>query len=208
MTSRIPGQIVVARRADGTTFRAPVYDEHEVRAAAGLTLAAATIAFCYAYFEHRFLPIKVVSTFFLVEFLIRVTAGFQYSPTGLVSRVLVLRREPQWVSAKPKRFAWTLGLLMSASMTVITNLDVHGLLPRTVCLICIVLMWFEAALGVCLGCEIHGLMVRLGWTARDPAFEVCAGGACDLPRRPVTTPVPSSSEVVLHADHHPAHAAV
>jgi hypothetical protein len=173
MAKRIPGQ-----RVDGRS--APVYDEHEVRAAAGLTLAAATIAFAYAYFEARFLPIKAVSTFFFVEFLIRVFVGFQYSPTGLISRALLHRREPQWVSAKPKRFAWTLGLVMAASMTVITNADVHGMLPRVICLICIVLMWLEAALGVCLGCEIYAFMVRRGWRAADADVEVCAGGACDI----------------------------
>ena len=181
MARRIPGQIIDAQLADGTTFKAPVYNENEVRAAAGITLAAATIAFCYAYFEHRFLPIKVVSTFFFVEFLMRVFIGFQYTPTGLVSRALMHRRPPQWVSAKPKRFAWSMGLGMGASMTVITNANIHGLLPRTICLICIVLMWFEAALGVCVGCEIHAFMVRRGWATKDAAYEVCAGGVCDLP---------------------------
>ena len=47
------------------------------------------------------------------------------------------------------------------------------------------LMWMEAVLGLCLGCEIHARMVRRGWTTKDPAFEVCAHGACDDPRRPL-----------------------
>ena len=197
---RIPGQRVDAVMPDGTPFRAPVYDEHEVRAAAGITLAAATVAFCYAYFDHEFLLIKAVSTFFFVEFLVRVFVGVQYSPTGLLSRALLWRREPQWVSAKPKRFAWALGLVMAASMTVITNADIHGLLPRTICLICIVLMWFEAALGVCVGCQLHGFLVRRGWVAKDPAYEICAGGACALPARSVVptlvaTPPASAVEV-------------
>ena len=183
MPRRIPGQKIDVQLADGTMFKSPVYNENEVRAAAGLTLAAATIAFCYAYFEHRFLPIKVVSTFFFVEFLMRVFIGFQYTPTGLVSRALMHRRPPQWVSAKPKRFAWSMGLAMGASMAVITNANIHGLLPRTICLICIVLMWFEAALGVCIGCEMHAFMVRRGWATKDEAYEVCAGGVCDLPAR-------------------------
>jgi hypothetical protein len=48
------------------------------------------------------------------------------------------------------------------------------------------LMWLEAVLGLCLGCELYGLMARRGWRAPDDAFEVCANGACDLdgaPRR-------------------------
>ena len=141
------------------------------------------MAFVYANFDKVFVPIKVVTTFFFVDFLIRVTVGINYSPTGVVAGWLTRRQEPQWVSAKPKRFAWTLGLVMSVAMMVITNSDIHGVLPRTICLICLALMWLEAVLGLCLGCEIHGLLVRRGWVAKDPAFEVCANGACDyVPR--------------------------
>jgi hypothetical protein len=184
MAKRIPGQLIAQPLADGTVLRAPVYNEHEVRTAAGITLAAATIAFCYAYFEKRFLPIKVVSTFFFFEFFIRVFVGFQYTPTGILSRWLMRRREPMWVSAKPKRFAWSMGLAMGASMAVITNANIHGLLPRTICLICIALMWFEAAMGVCVGCEMHAFLVRRGWATKDAAYEICANGVCEVvPRR-------------------------
>ena len=71
---------------------------------------------------------------------------------------------------------------MALAMTVVTNDGIHGALPRTICLICLTLMWLEAVLGLCLGCELYGLMVRRGWRRRDDAFEVCAGGACDLDR--------------------------
>jgi hypothetical protein len=180
MALRIPGYIIDTPLDDGTVLRAPVYNEHEVRAAAGLTLAAASVAFCYALFNHRFLPIKVVSTFFFVDFLIRVTAGLMYSPSGIVSRALMHRRPPQWVSAKPKRFAWTLGVVMAGSMAIITNLNIHGPLPRTICLICIVLMWLEAVLGVCVGCEIYAFLLRRGAVTKDEAYEICAGGVCDV----------------------------
>jgi hypothetical protein len=180
MAKRIPGILLEGALPDGTITRAPVYNEHEVRAAAGLTMAAGTVAFCYAYFDKEFLPIKVVSTLFFVDFLIRVTAGLMYSPTGILARALKGRAEPQWVSAKPKQFAWTIGLCMSGAMTIITNTNVTGLLPRTICLICIALMWMESVLGVCAGCEVHGLLVRRGWASKDEAFEICAGGACEI----------------------------
>jgi hypothetical protein len=82
------------------------------------------------------------------------------------------------VSAKPKRFAWSLGLGMAFAMTVITNSGIRGYLPRTICLICLTLMWLESALGFCLGCKIYGLLVRRGWTRGDPEYEVCADGSC------------------------------
>ena len=69
---------------------------------------------------------------------------------------------------------------MALAMAVITNGGVRRTLPTTICLTCLTLMWMEAMLGMCLGCEIYGLMVRRGWRPPDGAFEVCAGGACDL----------------------------
>ena len=85
------------------------------------------------------------------------------------------------MSAKPKRFAWTLGLGMTFAMTIITNIGIRGMLPRTICLICLTLMWMESALGVCLGCKIYGLLIRRGWAPTDPEIEVCADGACAQP---------------------------
>jgi hypothetical protein len=160
---------------------ARLVNENEVRAAAGLTMVIGAVAFSYAYFDHFFLPLKTAASFFFVEFLIRVTIGFKYSPIGVISRGMTRGRSPEWVSTKPKRFAWTLGLGMALAMTVITNVNIHGMLPRTLCLICLTLMWMESALGLCLGCEIYGLMARRGWRAKDPDM-VCAGGACEVPR--------------------------
>lgn len=180
MTAFTYGEVIDGLSNDGAAVRSAVFNEHEVRTAAGLTMAAGAVAFVYANFEKQFLPIRIVSTFFFIEFLIRVTAGLKYSPTGIVSHWLMRRQEPQWVSAKPKRFAWTLGLVMSASMAIITNSSIHGMLPRTICLICLALMWMESVLGLCLGCEVHGLLVRRGWARKDEAFEICAHGACDF----------------------------
>jgi len=67
---------------------------------------------------------------------------------------------------------------MSLAMVVIANANIRGALPLTICLICMTLMWLEAVLGLCLGCEIYRMMVLRGWIARDDAFEVCSNGAC------------------------------
>jgi hypothetical protein len=151
------------------------------------------VAFSYAYFDHLFLPLKIVTSFFFIEFLIRVTIGFQYSPIRVVSRGITRGQPPDWVSAKPKRFAWTLGLGMAAAMTVITNVNIHGYLPRTMCLVCLTLMWMESVLGLCLGCKIYSLMVRRGWRGRDADIEVCAGGVCDLPSYSARNPSTGSA---------------
>jgi hypothetical protein len=175
------GHQVAGIVVNGAELHAGVFNENQVRAAAGVTMVIGAVAFCYAYFTHLYIPLQAVAAFFFVEFLIRVAVGIQYSPIGIVSHALTRRNPPEWVSAKPKRFAWTLGLGMAFAMTVITNVGIRGYLPRTMCLICLTLMWLESSLGLCLGCEIHALMVRRGWATKDPDFEVCSNGVCELP---------------------------
>jgi hypothetical protein len=184
MSNWTAGEVIEGLTVEGKPVRAAVVNEHRVRAAAGLTMSAGAVAFVYAYFEKRYLPLQVVSTVFFVEFAVRVTAGLKYSPAGVVAGWFTRRQAPDWVSAKPKRFAWTLGLAMSGAMAVITNSGIRGWLPRSICLICLVLMWLESVLGLCVGCEVHGMLVRRGWANRDEAFEICAHGACEVaPRR-------------------------
>jgi hypothetical protein len=168
----------------GKEVQAGVVNENEVQAAAGITLVMGGVAFAYAYFTHLYIPLQAVASFFFVEFLIRVTAGFQYSPTGIVAHAMTRRQRPRWVSAKPKRFAWTLGLGIGFAMTIITNAALwRPYVPRTLCLICLTLMWMETAIGLCLGCQIYAMLVRRGWAQKDPEFEICANGACDVPER-------------------------
>jgi hypothetical protein len=173
---RIPGLVV-----DGRELQAPVFNEHEVRAAAGITMVVGAVAFSFAYFQHQYIPLQVVASFFLVEFLIRVTLGLHYSPVGVVARLLMRSQSPQWVSAKPKRFAWALGLGMAFAMTIITNSGIRGWTPRSMCLVCLTLMWLESALGLCIGCKLYAWLARRGWIAKDDAVEVCADGSCEVP---------------------------
>ena len=48
-------------------------NEHQARAAAGITMALGAVAFVYANFDKLFWPIRTVSTFFVIDFLARVT---------------------------------------------------------------------------------------------------------------------------------------
>lgn len=190
------GQHISGLTVDGKELRAAVVNEHQVRAAAGLTMVIGAVAFAYAYFDHAYLLLQIASALFFVEFLTRVTIGIRYSPVGLVAHLMTRRYIPDWVSAKPKNFAWSLGLGLALAMTVITNSGIRGWLPRSICLLCLTMMWLESALGLCLGCQLHGLLVRRGVTTKDPAYEICAHGACELPPHPATavdTPLAAAS---------------
>ena len=125
-----------------------MFNENEVRAAAGLTMVIGAVAFSYAYFdaELRAAPGRHDACSSSSSS-IRLTLGLRYSPMGVVARAMTRGHPPEWVSAKPKRFAWTLGLGMSFAMVIITNSGIRGMLPRTICLICLTLMWMESVLG-------------------------------------------------------------
>jgi hypothetical protein len=137
----------------GRELRATVFNENEVRAAAGVTFLIAAVAVSFAAFERQYLPLRIASAFLLVEFVLRTTLGLRYSPAGVLARQLTRGQKPEWVSAKPKRFSWTIGLAMASSMIVMTNVGIRGALPLTMCAICMALMWMECALGLCLGVQ-------------------------------------------------------
>jgi hypothetical protein len=182
------GDRISGLASDGRELHAAVFNENEVRAAAGLTMVMGAVAFAYAYFDGNYVPLQVVATFFFVEFLVRVTTGLRHSPTGVLARALTLGQPPEWVSAKPKRFAWSIGVGLSFAMMIITNSGIRGLLPMSICLVCLALMWLESVLGLCLGCELHAFLVRRGWRTKDEAFEVCSHGVCQIvPRTEAAT---------------------
>jgi len=178
MRTRPFGEIHEGLVVEGRPVTAGVFDERQVRAAAGITLMLGSAALALAFLSKEYRPIETATAFFFVDFALRVGIGLGYSPVGRLARWLVPRGAPQWVSARPKRFAWSLGLVMSLAMTVITNSHVRGALPLSICLVCLALMWMEAVLGICLGCEIHSWMVRRGWAEHDAAFEICSGDVC------------------------------
>jgi hypothetical protein len=146
-----------------------VVNERVVRAAAGITLVIGAVAFSYAYFAKQYAPLQAAASLFCLEFLLRVTVGIRRSPVGILAHAMTLGQPPEWVSAKPKRFAWTLGLVMATAMTIITNSGIRGYLPRTICLICLTLMWMESALGLC-------------WAAGSTVHSPGGGGCRTTPR--------------------------
>jgi hypothetical protein len=153
-----------------------------VRAAAGVTFVMAAFAFSLAQLDHYFLLLQATSSFFLLEFLIRTTVGLRYSPVGIVAQWMTRWQPAEWVSVKPKLFAWRLGLAIALAMTVITNSGIRGWLPKSFCIVCLTLMWMESSLGLCLGCKIHAVLVQRGWIDKDPGM-ICAHGVCQVPRR-------------------------
>ena len=98
-------------------------------------------------------------------FVARVLTGPRLSPLGqLVTRVITPRLPvaPRFVPGPPKRFAQGMGVAFSLTAAVLTfGYDQWGAAQVVLALLASA-AFLEAALGLCLGCRIFALLMRIG----------------------------------------------
>jgi hypothetical protein len=150
-----------------------VLNEREIRAAAGLLFLATFLSFMLIMFDNNFVPIKYVITFFLADFIIRVFINPKFAPSLVIGRLIVGRQTPEYVGAKQKRFAWIIGVALSAIMfTFMVVVNAYSPITGIICLICLVFLFFESAFGICLGCKFYSLFNK-------EKAQYCPGEVCD-----------------------------
>ena len=96
-----------------------VLNEREIRAAAGILFLATFISLMFVLFKNNFLPIKYVLTGFFADFMIRVFINPKFSPTLIIGRLIVHNQVPEYVGAQQKKFAWIVGVVLSATMFIL-----------------------------------------------------------------------------------------
>jgi hypothetical protein len=165
------GTIQFGENADGYSIR--VLNEREVRAAAGILFLATFLSLMFILFKGNFVPIKYVISIFLADFIIRVFISPRFSPTLIIGRLIVRNQTPEYVGAQQKKFAWIIGVLLSATMFVFMVL-VNSYSPITgiICFICLLFLFFESAFGICVGCMLYPLFFK-----EKP--QRCPGEICD-----------------------------
>ncbi|RAJ75695.1 uncharacterized protein DUF4395 [Chitinophaga dinghuensis] len=154
-----------------------VLNEREIRAAAGIMFLATYTSLLFILFDGNFIPVKFVLTFFLLDLLIRVLISPRLSPTLIFGRLIVRKQMPEYVGAPQKKFAWIIGIVLSATMFyffIIVN--AYSPITGIICLICLVFLFFEAAFGICLGCLFYPLFFR-------KKVQHCPGEVCDIKDR-------------------------
>jgi hypothetical protein len=169
-----------------------VLNEREIRAAAGLLFLATFLSFMLIMFDNNFVPIKYVITFFLSDFIIRVFINPKFSPSLIVGRLIVSRQTPEYVGAKQKRFAWIIGVVLSAIMfTFMVVVNAYSPITGIICLVCLLFLFFESAFGICLGCKFYALFNK-GKT------QYCPGEVCDRKsKQPIQKTTASQLMMVL-----------
>src|SRR5260221_12123735 len=120
-------------------YNMPVLNEREIRASAGLLFLATFISLMLIIFKNNFLPIKYVITLFLTDFIIRVFISPKFSPTLILGRLIVRNQVPEYVGAQQKKFAWVIGVALSAIMFILLVLvNAYSPITGVVCLVCLV----------------------------------------------------------------------
>jgi len=155
-------------------YNIPVLNEREIRAAAGILFLATFTSLMFILFEENFVPIKYVITFFFMDFMIRVFINPKFSPILISARLIVKNQTPEYVGATQKKFAWIIGVVLSATMFyffIIVN--AYNPITGIVCLICLIFLFFESAFGICLGCKFYSLFFK-------GKVQYCPGEVCSV----------------------------
>jgi len=158
-------------------YAVPVLNEREIRASAGILFLILFISLMLILFKQDFILVKYSIVVFLTDFIIRVLVSPRFSPTLIIGRLIVSKQIPEYVGAPQKKFAWTIGLCLSALMFfLLVILNSYSIITAVSCFLCLVFLFFESAFGICLGCWFYS------WFYKDEPL-YCAGQSCEKPKR-------------------------
>ncbi len=152
-------------------FNFKVINERDARASAGIMFLFGLLSLFSVYILRTIFWAELFSITFIVEFFIRVIINPKYAPYMLIGSLIVSNQTPDWVEAKPKRFAWLLGLILGAIMTYYIIFSVISPIRIAICWICLFLMFVESVFGICLGCILYKKLNRKTYN--------CPGGFCN-----------------------------
>jgi hypothetical protein len=151
-----------------------VLNERAVRAAAGIVFFFAMVSFMNAWLVGNFQPTRVFVVAFLIDFTLRIFVNPRYAPSMILGQWMVRKQQPEYVGAPQKRFAWAIGFVLAVIMLYLVVIKhVVGPVNLIVCAACLVLLFFETAFGICIGCKIYN------WFNRNQA-QLCPGGVCEF----------------------------
>ena len=158
-------------------FNIPVLNERELRAAAGILFLMMYTSIMAVIFQNNYLVLKYAIVIFLSDFVIRVFVNPRFSPTLIAGRMIVRNQVPEYVGTPQKRFAWMIGVTMSAPMFVLIGiLNFDNPITTLLCHTCLIFLFFEAAFGICIGCKIYSRVYK-------EKAQYCPGEVCERHER-------------------------
>jgi hypothetical protein len=158
-------------------YTVKVLNEREARAGAGILLFFGMIAFLTAFLKGDFTLTRIAILAFGTDFFLRVVVSPRYAPSLVIGRFMVRNQTPEYTGAPQKRFAWALGLAIALVMAIwVIGFNLAGPVAILGCLTCILLLFFETAFGICVGCKIYDAI----WPGMA---QLCPGNVCEIRQR-------------------------
>ncbi|MBD3328234.1 DUF4395 family protein [Candidatus Peregrinibacteria bacterium] len=175
------GKIIPGLQINGKPAPYPVVNERSIRATAGIMFAIGFFTFATILYTRDYTLMYIIVPLFWLDFFLKAVFDPKYSIFGFFGRLFVRGQKPEYVGAIQKRFAWSLGLAMATTMMIIAiGFGIRGVAPFAICMTCLLFMWMESALGICVGCKIYSFLLKKG-VMKMPEFKpACPGGACSI----------------------------
>jgi len=158
-----------------------VLNEREARAAAGILATLGMIVIFVGIGYNHIIVARVYLAFLFIDFTARIITP-KYSPSLLLGKFIVQNQKPEYVGGLQKRFAWSLGWLISLPMLdwFVLHWDIT-FYKVMICVLCLTLMILESAFSICVGCMIYKAFID-----KDPQH--CPGGVCEIRKKePIQT---------------------
>ncbi len=158
-------------------YNVRVLNERELRAGAGILFFFAIIASISACTLWNLFIIKLFIITFLIDFIIRVIINPKYAPSLTLWRLFISNQKPEYVGAPQKRFARSIGLILSIIMFwgVVVNSTIWTI-NIVICFICLLFLFFESSFGICIGCHIYNLFNK-------EKAKLCPWWVCEITKK-------------------------
>jgi len=161
-----------------------VVNERSMRASAGIMFIMGLVAFINGFLLQNYIVIPYISGILLINFLIGVLINPKFAPIMIIASLIVRGQEPILIGAIQKRFAWSLGIVLSTAIFTISLkllTDVSFFEPVCfLCLICLIILFFETAFGICVGCKTYYLAIQLKLLKKPEIKPNCMGDSCKV----------------------------
>ena len=167
---------------EGKSFR--TVDERVFRGSSGILLFIAVIASINGFILKNYSVLPYITGFMFLNFLIGIFINPKYSPSVVLSSILVRNQNKIPIGAVQKRFAWSLGAILSASIFIMSTQLLNDASwfnsVCMLCLICISLLYLETVFSICVGCKIYHLFLRLKIIPAPKEKPNCMGDSCKI----------------------------
>ncbi len=161
-----------------------VLDERVMRASAGIMLLLGAIASINGFIFRNYIVVPYISGFLMLNFIIGIFINPKFAPTIVLGRLMTWRQSPLPIGAVQKKFAWSLGLALSVgifSLSLFLLKDASYFDPVCLmCLVCLLLLFLETSFGICVGCHLYKLSLRLKLLPQPKERPNCMGDSCEV----------------------------